>query len=199
MNELLNTAGLTMTSQEIADLVDSRHDSVKRAIERLAEPKETSRAPVIQLPPLVEVRNRLGQMVGNYVFTGEQGKRDSIVVVAQLSPEFTARLVDRWQELEGQQKPMTRLEFAKLQVKLIEDLERKEAEAEALRITLDESVKWASVKRMETRDKRPYDWRPLRTMSIEMGVEVQKVFDQNYGTVNSYRNDVWFAVYGVMV
>ena len=27
-------------------------------------------------------------------------KRDSIVVVAQLSPEFTARLVDRWRELE---------------------------------------------------------------------------------------------------
>lgn len=30
------------------------------------------------------------------------GKRDSYVVVAQLSPEFTARLVDRWQELEEQ-------------------------------------------------------------------------------------------------
>jgi len=28
-------------------------------------------------------------------------KRDSYVVVAQLSPEFTARLVDRWQELEA--------------------------------------------------------------------------------------------------
>ncbi len=27
-------------------------------------------------------------------------KRDSIVVVAQLSPEFTARLVDRWRDLE---------------------------------------------------------------------------------------------------
>lgn len=28
-------------------------------------------------------------------------KRDSYVIVAQLSPEFTARLVDRWQELEA--------------------------------------------------------------------------------------------------
>lgn len=35
---------------------------------------------------------------------GEQGKRDSIVVVAQLCPEFTARLVDRWQELEYRSK-----------------------------------------------------------------------------------------------
>jgi len=33
----------------------------------------------------------------------ELGKRNSIIVVAQLSPEFTARLVDRWQELEAAQ------------------------------------------------------------------------------------------------
>jgi len=30
------------------------------------------------------------------------GGRDSYVVVAQLSPEFTAWLVDRWQELEAE-------------------------------------------------------------------------------------------------
>ncbi|MFN3354803.1 MAG: phage antirepressor KilAC domain-containing protein [Pseudomonas sp.] len=79
-----------MSSQEIADLVSARHDSVKRTIERLAEKG------VIQLPPLVEVKNHLGQTVELY----QVCKRDSFVVVAQLSPEFTARLVDRWQELE---------------------------------------------------------------------------------------------------
>ncbi|PWD85892.1 phage regulatory protein/antirepressor Ant [Ignatzschineria cameli] len=36
------------------------------------------------------------------IFSGEVGKRDSIVVVARLSPEFTARIVDRWLELESQ-------------------------------------------------------------------------------------------------
>lgn len=29
-------------------------------------------------------------------------ERDSYVIVAQLSPEFTGKLVDRWQELEEQ-------------------------------------------------------------------------------------------------
>lgn len=82
----------TMSSQEVAELVESRHDSVKRTIERLAE------RGVIQLPPMVEVRNQLGQSVSVY----QVGKRDSYIVVAQLSPEFTARLVDRWQELENQ-------------------------------------------------------------------------------------------------
>ncbi len=84
----------TMSSREIADLVGSRHDSVRRAIERLAE-----RA-VIALPPMVE-KPTDGRPTLEYVFAGEKGKRDSIVVVAQLSPEFTARLVDRWQELEA--------------------------------------------------------------------------------------------------
>lgn len=97
----MNMSAMSMTSQEIADLVESRHDSVKRTIERLANQG------IIVQPPLVDEpgtdamgRPRTTQV---YVFTGEQGKRDSIIVVAQLSPEFTARLVDRWQELEAKQ------------------------------------------------------------------------------------------------
>src|SRR5690606_38021578 len=86
---------------EIADLVESRHDNVRRTIERL------SKAGVIVLPPMEEVKNNQSLSPNSktavYVFTGEQGKRDSIIVVAQLSPEFTARLVDRWQELEAKQ------------------------------------------------------------------------------------------------
>ena len=89
-----------MTSLEIAELVNSRHDSVKRTVETLVDKG------VIVQPQTVDEqstdsmgRTRITKV---YRFTGEQGKRDSIVVVAQLSPEFTARLVDRWQELEQQ-------------------------------------------------------------------------------------------------
>lgn len=51
---------------------------------------------VICLPPLGEYLDNLGRPASEYIFSGEQGKRDSIVVVAQLSPEFTARLVARF-------------------------------------------------------------------------------------------------------
>ena len=88
---------VTMTSREIAELVESRHDSVKRTIERLAERK------VIGSPPMVEYLDGLGRPATEYLFSGEKGKRDSLVVVAQLSPEFTGALVDRWQKLEEQQ------------------------------------------------------------------------------------------------
>lgn len=107
MQQIISSAVMRMTSVEIADMVNSRHDSVKRAIERLETPKDDGTPAVIQLPPLVEVENNQSLSQNSrskaYLFQGEKGKRDSIVVVAQLSPEFTARLVDRWQELESKE------------------------------------------------------------------------------------------------
>ncbi|MFC1121865.1 phage antirepressor KilAC domain-containing protein [Pasteurella multocida] len=87
-------ATLTMTSREIADLVETRHDSVKRTIERL------SARGVIVRPPLVDepIADMWGRSRTELVY--QIGKRDSYVIVAQVCPEFTARLVDRWQELE---------------------------------------------------------------------------------------------------
>ncbi|AEO00994.1 DNA-binding (Roi) phage protein [Psychrobacter phage Psymv2] len=96
MNILTQNNIKTMSSQQIAELVASRHDTVKKSIERIAEKG------VIQLPPMTEVKNHLGQSVMYYNFTGEQGRLDSIIIVAQLSPEFTGKLVKRWDELENQ-------------------------------------------------------------------------------------------------
>ena len=85
---------LTMTSLEISNLVASRHDSVKRTIERCAE------SGAITLPPLVEVSNTgFGPRV---ISVYRLDKRSSLIVVAQLSPEFTAAVVDRWQQLEAE-------------------------------------------------------------------------------------------------
>jgi phage antirepressor YoqD-like protein len=80
-----------MSSREIADLVESRHADVCRTIDRLMA------SGVIQgYAPLAYTHPQNGRTYHYY----EINKRDSYVVVAQLSPQFTARLVDRWQELE---------------------------------------------------------------------------------------------------
>ncbi|EMG0171015.1 Rha family transcriptional regulator [Salmonella enterica] len=109
MNNLI-TNKPSMTSLEIAELVNSRHDSVKRTIERLSD------AGIIQLPPSVKVENKQSnspnRFADGYRFEGDVGKRDSIVVVAQLSPGFTARLVDRWKELEDERlRPKSQAEL----------------------------------------------------------------------------------------
>lgn len=82
---------VTMSSREIAELVEKRHDNVKRTIDTLAEKG------VISFPQIEERPDTGGRPGADYRI----GKRDSFIIVAQLSPEFTARLVDRWQELEA--------------------------------------------------------------------------------------------------
>ena len=82
----------TMSSKQIADVVDSRHDSVKRTIERLVEKA------IISQPPLVGGEKSANGVIEKLYMVNE---RDSYVVVAQLCPEFTAKLVDYWQETKN--------------------------------------------------------------------------------------------------
>lgn len=108
MNKLVSiNSQITMSSIDIADLVESRHADVCRTIERL------SASGVIEgSPPSAYTHPQNGQTYKKY----ELCKRDSYVVVAQLSPQFTARLVDRWQELESatQKLPQTFAEALRL-------------------------------------------------------------------------------------
>lgn len=111
---------VTMSSQEIADLVGSRHDDVKRSIDRLVM------RGVISQPPMAD-----GPKAGNGVVVQEYrvSKRDSYVIVAQLSPEFTAALVDRWQELEEQAgRPMTQAEITAANANHLVAVERQQRE-----------------------------------------------------------------------
>lgn len=69
-------------------------------------------------------------------------------------------------------------------------------EKETLRITLDESKEWYSVKRMEKLNQgQRFSWKLLKNESRRLGVPVKKVFDQNYGEVNAYHISVWESLY----
>ncbi|MGB3814010.1 MAG: phage antirepressor KilAC domain-containing protein [Shinella sp.] len=85
------SAALTMSSREIADLTGKRHDNVMRVCRDLRAGGIT---PQIEEFPF--------DHNGNTYFEFKLSKRDSLVLVARLSPEFTARVVDRWIELESQ-------------------------------------------------------------------------------------------------
>jgi phage regulator Rha-like protein len=122
---------LTMTSLEISELVNSNHPDVRRSIERLAE------RGIIQHAPTAKVEDKQSLSPNNktlvYLFSGESGKRDSIIVVAQLSPEFTARLVDRWQELENANQfkiPQTRWEALRLAADQAEVIDKQQRQIE---------------------------------------------------------------------
>ena len=116
-------APMTMTSKEMADLTEKRHDSVKRTIETLANQG------VIAQPQIVDGNKAANGVVEKLYCIG---KRDSYVIVAQLSPEFTARLVDRWQQLEDQAKPLHLVPQSLPEaLRLAADLAEQKAQAEA--------------------------------------------------------------------
>ena len=131
----------SMNTLDISDLVQSRHDTVKQSTERLVERGVIAQPPMGSVVKTVNGRDYETEV---YVFTGEQGKRDSIIVVAQLCPEFTARLVDRWQELEAQvaqpvfdiSNPYHLLQAietqAKQNIELTQKVEKLEPKAQAL-------------------------------------------------------------------
>ena len=82
-----------MSSREMATLCDKQHDNTLRLIRSLIESgllKNTT--------PLQYTHEQNGQQYIHFL----SDQRDSLVIVARLSPEFTAAVIDRWQELEAQ-------------------------------------------------------------------------------------------------
>ena len=217
----------SMNSLEISELVQSRHDKVKQSIERLVE------RGVIAQPPMVDgIKSANGVTPKLFLFSGEQGKRDSIIVVAQLCPEFTARLVDRWAELEAlvakpqittphdylsalkalvvseEQKQIAMQERDHAIATKAEIGSRREAtamataskhkrEAEKLKVQLDESLSFASVKAVEIATGRKFGWHPLKKWSLANGLEIQTIPDPNFTEVKTYHKDAWLAVYNI--
>lgn len=87
-------ATLTMSSREIALLINKNHADLCRSIERLS-----AKGIIKGYQPMAYTHPQNGQTYYEYHLE----KRDCLVVVAQNCPEFTAAIVDRWQELEQKQ------------------------------------------------------------------------------------------------
>lgn len=88
-------AGLTMTSREIAELTGKEHRNVMRDIRAM----------------LVELHGEKDVLKFEHISLDAYGreqpcfrlpKRETLILVSGYSTELRARIIDRWQELEGQ-------------------------------------------------------------------------------------------------
>lgn len=124
MQQILSTGNtLTMSSREIAELTGRRHDNVMRVCRDL---KASGVTPQIEESPF--------DHLGNTYFEFRLSKRDSLVLVARLSPEFTAKVVDRWLALEQQAQtglPQTFAEALRLAADQAERIEQQQAQIAA--------------------------------------------------------------------
>ncbi|WP_375643935.1 MULTISPECIES: Rha family transcriptional regulator, partial [unclassified Bartonella] len=95
-NNFQNTTVQTMSSIEIAQLCEKRHDNVMRDIKKMLEELNVLKFEGVDF-------------IGTYVDTkGESRpcynlpKRECLILVSGYSTALRAKIIDRWQELEKQ-------------------------------------------------------------------------------------------------
>lgn len=211
--ETINTKETVITLKEITDILEVRHDKAMIKVQQLSKEPEFGTVSFLDI-----VYNDKGQTTKTYGLT----KLQAIAVGAKLNNSLLMKLVIR---LEN--KPKTQLELAREQVMLLERLEQLEKEkqyaietkawisdkktatamntasqavkkANKLEIELDKSKEYCTIKRMSMLTHgQTFNWRLLKSATIEMECDTEDVFDANYGTVKAYHKDVWLEVYGL--
>jgi len=220
---ILGASPLTMSTREIAELLEKQHGNIKISAERLSDKG------VIGTLALQEFTHN-GNTYTEYLLN----KRDSLILVAQNCPEFTARIVDRWQELEAQQAqafaiPKSLPEALRLAADLSEQNERlalerdtavrtkaeigsrreatamataaaKTKEVARLKHELGRSQQHATVIAVEKATGRKFAknaYVALRRATKQYGLAAVEVVDARYGSVKAWPAIAWREAYGI--
>lgn len=150
---------------------------------------------------LSEYKDSTGRKLPMFILSLSQAKQVLVresKFVRKAVIAYIDRLEQRLKDMSQPSLPKTYLEALKALVeteeakqKALEDLSEKTKQ-------LDEAKEWYSIKRYAKEHRmnwRSINWRALKALSHELGYEVQKIFDGNYGEVNIYHKDVFDAYF----
>lgn len=98
--------------------------------------------------------------------------------------------------VNGKQTRKNLGEYPELGCKDARQLAR-QCKAEVLKEQLGESKKYVSVKAVENKTGRKYNWRNLKKSCLEKGREIKDIADPNFGTVKIYPKEAREEVYGI--
>ena len=101
-------------------------------------------------------------------------------------------------QIEKKYKEQTKPQMPQTYLEALKELVAVEEEKERLQLELDRSKDWYSIKRVAALNDvswKTFDWRKLKQVGEQMGYEVRKIFDANYGEVNTYHREVWETAY----
>ena len=76
-------------------------------------------------------------------------------------------------------------------------LSAKVKEVESLKVQLDKSLDFASIKSVEIATGRKFGWHALKKWSKSNSSEIKTIPDPNFGEVKTYHKDAWLAVYNI--
>ena len=209
----------TMSTRVIADLTEKRHDHVKRDVENMlgqlgldipkfggiyfdAQNRQQTEYLLDEELTMtlvtgynIVLRNRVikrwKELEGQSVANLPDYPTALRLYADQL--EVSARL-----ELERNHAIATKAEIgSKREATSMATASKYKRENTKLKVQLDESLNFATIKKVQSLTGGTYDTYALRRHSKANRLEVQKAEDANYGSVNSYHKDAWLAVYNI--
>ncbi len=185
------TNNQTMSSREIAELTKKEHRNIVPVIEQLIDGGVLKNS-----RPNYYVHPQNKQQYLEYF----ADKRDSLVIVARLSPEFTAAVIDRWQELESKQPKLPSTYKAALLALVAAEEEKERLELENLNLTtvVDDLTDWSSIIRIAKHNgvsEKIFKWRLLKAKSLELGYAIKQVPSARYDYQNLYHLNTFRACY----
>lgn len=181
---------ITMSSREIADLVEARHNDVVTTIERLFAKgvlRESRKTPRPHQPP------GGGRPTDVYDLT----KRDTLVVASGYDDVLRAKIIDRWMELEQSQTgtvhflvPKSLPEALRLAADQAERIEAQKAQIQALAPKAEfhdkvtEAVNCQTVeeiaKVLGTGQNRMFAWLRDQRILMASNLPYQRFIDEGY-------------------
>ena len=217
----------TMSSREIAELCKARHNDVITTIERLfekgllRESRKTLReyiSPNGGRPTMVYdlTKNDTLKVVSGYsdevrsIIIDRWDELELQIAQSQITlPNFAdpAEAAIAWaNEYKAKQLAITERDHAiatkaeigsRREATAMGRLSAKVKEVESLKVQLDKSLDFASIKAVEIATGRKFGWHSLKKWSKANSSEIKTIPDPNFGEVKTYHKDAWLAVYNI--
>ena len=217
-----NSEQKTMSSRVIADLTEKRHDHVKRDVENMLGqlgldiPKfggiyfdAQNRQ---QTEYLLDEELTMTLVTGyNIVLRNRVIKRWKELELQASLPSYAIddpiERAKKWIEEEKQKQLAiqerdhaiaTKAEIgSRREATAMGRLSAKVKEVESLKVQLDKSLDFASIKAVEIATGRKFGWHALKKWSKSNSSEIKTIPDPNFGEVKTYHKDAWLAVYNI--
>lgn len=217
-----NSEQKTMSSRVIADLTEKRHDHVKRDVENMLGqlgldiPKfggiyfdAQNRQ---QTEYLLDEELTMTLVTGyNIVLRNRVIKRWKELELQASLPSYAIEdpieRAKKWIEEEKQKQLViqerdhaiaTKAEIgSRREATAMGRLSAKVKEVESLKVQLDKSLDFASIKSVEIATGRKFGWHALKKWSKANSSEIKTIPDPNFGEVKTHHKDAWLAVYNI--
>lgn len=171
MNQLISNKEITMCSRDIADLTGKRHDHVIADINKMIEWLGDT------CPDFSgELPDTYGRPQKVYFLP----KRETLILVSGYNIDLRAKIIDRWQELESQQKPKLPQTYAEALLEAGRLALENEKQAEQLRIA---APKVEFVDRFTQRESLQNATQVAQTMGMS-AVKMNRQLDEIGGVYN---------------